>query len=141
IAAAIARRGWRFGFMPHPNLQSILRQMDLPARVEPLSFTGTDVQALYARCALLVTDYSSVAFNVAYLDGPVVYFQFDGDEMFGGNHVGRKGYFQYGRDGLGPLVTDLPSAISAIVGSIQRGPRPSPEYAERIARTFPNRDG
>ena len=46
-------------------------------RIEALTFEGNDVQAIYARCALLVTDYSSVAFNVAYLDGPVVYYQFD----------------------------------------------------------------
>ncbi len=141
VAAALANRGWRLGFMPHPNLQSILPEMDLPAHVEPLSFAGTDVQALYARCALLVTDYSSVAFNTAYIDRPAVYFQFDREEMLGGAHVGRRGYFDYHRDGFGPVVEDLESAEQAIVEAIERGPAPAPMYQQRIDATFPIRDG
>jgi hypothetical protein len=141
IADAVARRGWRLGFMPHPNLQSMLGQLDLPANVEPLSFAGVDVQELYARCALLVTDYSSVAFNTAYLDRPVVYFQFDRDAMLGGYHVGRRGYFEYERDGFGPVAEDLRAAERAIVAAIERGPQPAPKYRRRIAAAFPIRDG
>jgi glycosyltransferase involved in cell wall biosynthesis len=141
VAEAIAERGWRLGFMPHPNLQGMLPALHLPGHVEPLSFAGTDVQALYARCALLVTDYSSVAFNTAYLDRPLVYFQFDRAAMLGGAHVGRAGYFDYGRDGFGPVVEDVPAAEAAIVAAVRHGPRPTPEYQARIDRTFPNRDG
>lgn len=141
IADAVARRGWRLGFMPHPNLQAMLGQLDLPAHVEPLSFAGVDVQDLYARCALLVTDYSSVAFNLAYIDRPIVYFQFDRDAMLGGYHVGRKGYFEYARDGFGPVTEDLQTADLAIVAAIERGPEPAPKYRRRISATFPVRDG
>jgi hypothetical protein len=141
VAAAAARRGWRIGFMPHPNLQPLLGRLDLPAHVEPLAFSGVDVQGLYARCGLLVTDYSSVAFNAAYLDRPVVYFQFDRDAMLGGLHVGRKGYFDYGRDGFGPVAEELAAAEAAVVEAVERGPAPAPEYQARIDRTFPVRDG
>jgi len=141
LAEAAARRGWRVAFMPHPNFQPILDDLDLPPHVLPLTFADNDVQGLYARCALLVTDYSSVAFNIAYLDRPVVYFQFDRDEVFGGGHLGRRGYFDYGRDGFGPVATDVPGAVEAIARCIAQGPRPTPEYQERIDRTFPTRDG
>ncbi|HUG29733.1 MAG TPA: glycosyltransferase [Candidatus Limnocylindria bacterium] len=141
IAAAIERRGWQLGFMPHPNLQGIWDQLDLPANVVPLSFAGTDVQSLYARCGLLVTDYSSVAFNTAYIDRPVVYFQFDAAAMFGGAHVGRRGYFEYERDGFGPVAADLEAAERAIVAAVERGATPTPEYQARIDATFPVRDG
>jgi hypothetical protein len=141
IASALAKRGWRLGFMPHPNLQGMLGELDLPAHVEPLSFAGVDVQDLYARCALLVTDYSSVAFNTAYIDRPVVYFQFDRDLMLGGVHVGRQGYFDYVRDGFGPVTEDVAATERAIVASIRHGARPAAEYLARIAATFPVRDG
>ncbi|HUQ42943.1 MAG TPA: glycosyltransferase [Candidatus Limnocylindria bacterium] len=141
VAEAVARRGWRLSFMPHPNLQGILGRLDLPAHVQPLSFENVDVQELYGRCALLVTDYSSVAFNLAYLDRPVVYFQFDRDAMLGGLHVGRKGYFDYERDGFGPVAADLPTAEAAMIESIGRGPIPAEEYQRRIEATFPERDG
>ena len=119
----------------------MLSQLELPAHVEALTFAGNDVQALYARCALLVTDYSSVAFNAACLDQPVVYFQFDRDEVLGGAHLGRKGYFEYERDGFGPVVTSTADAVRAIVSATEHGPRPMPEYQARIDRTFVNRDG
>jgi glycosyltransferase involved in cell wall biosynthesis len=141
VRDAVAKRGWRLGFMPHPNLQSVLAQLDLPEWVEPLTFAGTDVQGLYARCALLVTDYSSVAFNVAYIDRPVVYFQFDRAAYARGAHMGRKGYFEYERDGFGPVVEDLASAEKAVVAAIRHGPRPLPEFQARIDATFPVRDG
>jgi glycosyltransferase involved in cell wall biosynthesis len=141
IAAAAAHRGWRVAFMPHPNMQPILASLDLPSHVQPLTFSDNDVQELYARCALLVTDYSSVAFNIAYLDRPVVYFQFDREEMMSGGHMGRRGYFDYARDGFGPVADDAPAAIRAIVETIEAGPDPAPEYQARIDRTFVLRDG
>lgn len=141
IAEALSRRGWRLGFMPHPNVQPVLADMDLPAHVERLSFTDTDVQGLYGRCALLVTDYSSVAFNAAYLDRPVVYYQFDRDDVEAGAHIGRKGYFEYERDGFGPVALTHEAAVAEIVAAIEAGRRPSPVYQERIDRTFVTRDG
>ena len=141
IAEAAARRDRRIGFMPHPNMQPALARMRLPAHIEAITFEGIDVQDLYARCALLVTDYSSVAFNIAYIDAPVVYFQFDRDAMLGGAHLGRRGYFDYLVHGFGPVATDLDAAVDAIVEAIDHGPRPPAEYQARIDRTFPVRDG
>ena len=141
VAEAARARGWRLGFMPHPNFQGTVGELDLPSHVKWLTFAGVDVQALYAHCALLVTDYSSVVFNTAYLDRPAVYFQFDRADVLGGAHVGRRGYFDYERDGFGPVATELAAAERLIVAAIRHGPRPTPEYQARIDATFPVRDG
>ncbi|HET7180699.1 MAG TPA: glycosyltransferase [Candidatus Limnocylindrales bacterium] len=141
IADAVRSRGWTLAFMPHPNMRPILEQMTLPAHVQALSFEGVDVQALYGQCALLVTDYSSVAFNIAYIDRPLVYFQFDREEIERGAHLGKKGYFDYERDGFGPVAETLEAAEVAIVEAIERGPRAAPAYQRRITTTFPTRDG
>jgi hypothetical protein len=55
--------------------------------------------------------------------------------------MGRKGYFEYERDGFGPVVEDLASAEKAVVAAIRHGPRPLPEFQARIDATFPVRDG
>lgn len=141
IAAAAADAGVRVAFMPHPNFQNLHAEIELPEHVEWLSFAGNDVQGLYARCALLVTDYSSVAFNVALIDRPIVYFQFDRDVVMSGAHLGRQGYFDYERDGFGPVTTTVEDAVDAIVQALAAGPRPSPEYQRRIDDTFTVRDG
>ncbi len=141
LAQAVAGHGLQLAFLPHPNLQEVLDSPRLPKRVLPLRFEGNDVRTYFARAAALVTDYSSMAFNAAYIGRPVTYFQFDGDKMFGGGHVGRGGYFKYERDGLGPVASDLEAAVSDLIGVLDHGREPQPEYLKRIERTFPHRDG
>jgi len=141
LAKACAEHGVQVGFLPHPNLSSTVPLLDLPDHVVGLSFQGTDVQELFARAAVLVTDYSSMAFNAAYLDRPVVYFQFDREAVQAGAHVGRAGYFDYARDGFGPLTDDLPAALSAIEAAAARGFEVTEQQRQRNAATFVLRDG
>ncbi len=141
LAALAAEQHLKIGFLPHPNLQQAMAGMTLPQGVESLSYAGNDVQEYFARAAVLITDYSSIAFNAAYIDRPVVYFQFDADRLAGGDHVGRPGYFDYRRDGFGPVTRTLSEAVDAITETVRSGRRPPEPYARRIAQTFPDRDG
>ncbi len=139
LAAVAEELGLTVAFLPHPDLQPAVPDLDLPAHVRP--FTFADAQELFARSAVLVTDYSSMAFNAAYINRPVVYFQFDREAVLSGSHLGRRGYFDYERDGFGPLTTTLPEAIEAIVATLRAGRNPEPEYQRRIDAAFPARDG
>ena len=141
IAVAVARTGRTLAFVPHPNIRPILDEMQLPEHVRPIPIDGGDFQAVLARSALFVTDYSSVAFDAAYLDRRVVYYQFDREQALAGSHVGRKGYFEYERDGFGPVAMTHDEAVAMIVAAIDAGPAPDPEYQRRIDATFPERDG
>jgi CDP-glycerol glycerophosphotransferase (TagB/SpsB family) len=89
----------------------------------------------------VITDYSSMAFNAAYIDRPVVYFQFDRTRFLDGGHIGRHGYFDYHRDGFGPVALDVDAAVAAITETIEFGASPRPLYQARIDETFPMRDG
>lgn len=141
LADACAAAGVKLGFLPHPNLQPLLPMMNLPDHVVSLSYEGNDVQELFARARAFVTDFSSVAFNAAYLERPVVYYQFDADTVLGGGHVGRAGYFDYHRDGFGPVAETGSEAVAATIAALEHGTEPLPEYQARTAATFPQRDG
>ncbi len=141
LAAARAEHGVSLAFLPHPILQPWLPLIDLPAHVQTLSYEGQDPQELFARTRLLVTDFSSIAFNAAYLDRPVVYYQFDADSVLGGGHTGRQSYFEYSRDGFGPVVETHEAAVDATVAALAHGPSPLPDYQARIDATFTLRDG
>ncbi len=141
LARACADAGLTLAFLPHPNLQALLDQLDLPDHVTTLSYEGSDVQEYFARARILVTDYSSIAFNAAYLERPVVYFQFDAEVVLAGAHVGQRGYFDYVRDGFGPVTADCASTVDAVLDSISREGRLSADYQRRIEETFPHRDG
>ena len=50
--------------------------------------------------AIMITDYSSAAFDMAYLEKEVIYYQFDKGDIFKNNaHTYQKGYFEYSREG------------------------------------------
>ncbi|WP_407043987.1 CDP-glycerol glycerophosphotransferase family protein, partial [Cronobacter malonaticus] len=59
------------------------------------------MQETFNRAALMITDYSSVAFEMAVQNKQTIYYQFDAKEFFAG-HVYSKGYFDYREHGFGP---------------------------------------
>jgi glycosyltransferase involved in cell wall biosynthesis len=125
----------------HPNLQPLTGVLNMPDWVKKLTFAGQNVQEIFARARVLITDYSSMAFNAAYIERPVVYFQFDRERVFRGGHLGRRGYFSYERDGFGPVAFTVPETEDAVVRAVACGPSPQPEFLRRIEEAFPNRDG
>lgn len=137
---AADRAGWTITFIPHPNMQTYVAHNPLPPHVAVHSFSAVDIQRQLARAALLLTDYSSMAFEMAYLHRPVVYYQFDQQTFFNGNHAYRKGSWSYEDNGFGPVTVDAVGAIDAIEAIAERGSAEA-RYAERMRRTFTRRDG
>jgi CDP-glycerol glycerophosphotransferase (TagB/SpsB family) len=134
------KHGLTVAVLLHPNFQSTAR-LDLAPHVRALGFEGQNVLETFARARVLVTDYSSMFFNAAYIDRPVVYFQFDRDRVESGWHLGRHGYFDYEHDGFGPVTYSAGEALAAITKTVESGPAPDPVYLDRIRAAFPLRDG
>jgi glycosyltransferase involved in cell wall biosynthesis len=132
--------GHEVWFLPHPMLQPHVTQEDLPSGVRLVRYSDGDIQDVIAQARVMVTDYSSLAFEAAFLQTPVVYFQFDVRHMFTGGHFYQKGYFEYERDGFGPIVTTLEDAVGTIVNAASGAKAPEP-YRTRAEYTFPFRDG
>jgi glycosyltransferase involved in cell wall biosynthesis/CDP-glycerol glycerophosphotransferase (TagB/SpsB family) len=89
--------------------------------------------------SLLVTDYSSVAFDFAYLRKPIIYSQFDLKDVYS-DHTFQKGYFNYKEDGFGPVCEDLDSTVDNIIKILENGCRLEEEYRDRIDRFFEYND-
>ncbi len=137
---AAKEHGYKIVFLPHPNIyQAYIKQFNIPAGVEVLDM-NTKYSGVFAESNLLLTDYSSVAFDFAYLRKPVVYCQFDSEMFFSGAHSYDKGYFEYEKDGFGEVCTDLDSTVKTLISYIKDGCKLKDEYAERIENTFPFND-
>jgi CDP-glycerol glycerophosphotransferase (TagB/SpsB family)/glycosyltransferase involved in cell wall biosynthesis len=93
----------------------------------------------FSEGSLLVTDYSSVAFDFAYLRKPVIYSQFDYKEAFS-NHIYEEGYFKYKRDGFGPVCEDLDSTVNNIIKVLENGCKLEKKYRDRIDGFFKYND-
>lgn len=85
--------------------------------------------------SLLVTDYSSVAFDFAYLNKPVIYTQFDKDSLYK-THIYSKGYFSYEENGFGPVTYDLGSSVDEIVKHIKANCIQPDKYKKRVSSFF-----
>ena len=96
-----------------------------------------DVQDLL-KSDILITDYSSVFFDFAYMNKPCVYYQFD-EEKYRENHY-NEGYFNYRTMGFGEVVITKDELISTILDYLELGFENKREYAERYKQFFPLHD-
>lgn len=132
--------GLKILLVPHPNMAMYLEDLSIPDWIETVDVRkGISYQDLLSRARIAVTDYSSAISDVAFLQRPVLYFQFDADEIFKGDHVYKKGFFDFERDGFGALVKSAPEVVNHI-DEILSG-RENPMYATRRNNAFPFRDG
>lgn len=90
-------------------------------------------------CSLMISDYSSVASDAAYINIPVLYLQYD-IESFGDIHTGKDGDFDYVKDGFGKVCTDYESSINEIIKLIESGCQQEEIYKERADKFFAYKD-
>lgn len=69
-------------FFPHHQMQKFIKNFKTPSKnIQILSEGINDVQELLKESAILITDYSSVVFDFAYMKKPILYYQFDINEL------------------------------------------------------------
>ena len=140
LAALAEAHGVQFIFYPHHEVQKYIRSFQTASpRIILADFARYDVQQLLKDSMLLITDYSSVFFDFAYMEKPVLYYQFDEDE-FRAQHYG-EGYFDYRRDGFGEVVTEERTLLDLIEAYLAKGCGLKEAYAKRIDSFFPLHDG
>ncbi|GAB3757518.1 bifunctional glycosyltransferase/CDP-glycerol:glycerophosphate glycerophosphotransferase [Microlunatus parietis] len=129
-------------FVPHPNLRRYFTGVvPWPDRVQVYDYAGHDLQDVIARAALLITDYSSISAEAAYLERPVLYYQFDREAFYGGEHLGRSGGQLPEALRFGPVLDTAADVLAAVRATAARGFAAEPEYLDRMRAAFPHRDG
>ncbi|WP_181358883.1 CDP-glycerol glycerophosphotransferase family protein [Pseudothauera lacus] len=134
---ALAQHGWRLAFMPHLNSLPYADVFDVPPGVEVISVLRTRIQDQLVAAGAFLTDYTSVAFDMALLRKAVFYYQFDREYFFRGGHNWRPGYFDYVRDGFGPVAESEDECVSQVAAFLASGARVAPVYRQRMERAMP----
>ena len=88
----------------------------------------------FATSSILLTDYSSVAFDFALLKKPIIYCQCDSDAFYR-EHSWNRGYFDYQRDGFGEITYDLEETVNALIKYMKRPVMPK-SYKDRVDDFF-----
>jgi len=92
----------------------------------------------FARGSALVTDYSSVFFDFAYLGKPVIFDHTD-RARFRAEHY-RDGIFDYDTSAPGPVLHSLDDLVDAVCELVGSGFTAATTYAERLGEVFLHRD-
>ncbi|MDE5925550.1 MAG: CDP-glycerol glycerophosphotransferase family protein, partial [Helicobacter sp.] len=125
-------------FNPHQNTMPYIKDFAIPSFAK-MKTDETSLQQLFIESDIMITDYSSVSFEMAYLKKPVLYYQFDEEEFR--NNQYQKGYFDYCKDGFGPVVTTEEELLKELEILLQNDCKVGEPYKSNIENTFEFRDG
>lgn len=131
----IEKNDYRVIFYPHREMHRFLRcfHVEHPA-IKVASWPEYDVQELLKESACLVTDFSSVAMDFAYMKKPLIYYQFD-NVRFRAEHHGT-GYFDFEKDGFGPVCVTPQQVVESLTAMSGRGFVNEERYECRHAQYF-----
>ncbi len=98
-----------------------------------------DYSQMLLSCEMLITDFSSLFFDVAYMKKPIIYFQFDRKE-FRKKHL-QEGYFSFENDGFGEIFEKKNDVIYKTAEYINNNFIMENRYSKRVDEFFTRRDG
>lgn len=127
-------------FYPHHEIQPYLhyfKALSLPRSIQIADKEHNDVQQLLKESALLITDYSSLSMDFAYMHKPLIYFLFD-EERFRTEHYAAS-QFNY-HDGFGPYATNKKELLDLAKQFIDSNMKMESKYIQKAKEFFPYRD-
>jgi len=84
----------KFMFFPHRNMQKYLKYFCKSNEfIEIIDWRDRDIQDVLKEAALMITDYSSVFFDMIYMKKPIIFYQFDYEKFR--SYQYSEGYFNY----------------------------------------------
>nr|MDE6952247.1 CDP-glycerol glycerophosphotransferase family protein [Erysipelotrichales bacterium] len=138
LLTAMKEKGYKGDFYLHPSFMKQCYDFDENEFIH-IGKEAADTNKLIGESSILLTDYSSAQFEGAYLDTPVIYPQYDA-ETFSDNHTGQEGYFDYERDGFGPVCYNLDQTVKAIIEYLENDCQNKEPYQSRARDFFAYRD-
>ena len=119
-------------FYPHRNMQKFLRYFSFSTeRIEIADWKKYDIQAVLKNASVMITDYSSVFFDFAYMRKPVIFYQFDEQEFRTKQYA--EGYFNYHETVLGKWTGTQAELWEALEDCLRKG---APLHSEETIRSF-----
>ena len=131
LIEAARENNYEIIFKPHPNVYDFIELFDTNDYVK-IDYEKTRYQTLFNSGSLAITDYSSAIFDFAYLNKPVLYYQYSDDYHFNLEDS----YFDYETMGFGEVVKKEDELVDLINEYIENDCRLKEEYANRIKNTF-----
>lgn len=127
-------------FYPHYEMQSALPLWTTNSR--NITFADkqhNDIPTLMRESKVMITDYSGVGFDFAYMYKPVIYYQFDQEEYYD-KHYYRSDRYSIEQDGLGAVLISADELLDELERTLQGGCEMSAVYRKRVDSFFTYHD-
>lgn len=140
LHSLLERFDCRLVFYPHYAMQGRLDAFRpfADARIVIADCAHYEVQTLLLRSAVLITDYSSVFFDFAYLQKPEIFYQFDAGRFHREHYPA--GDFDFTRDAFGPVATTEAETLDALERVLESGCVMPEKYRARVSGRFAYHD-
>lgn len=127
--------GYTLIFKPHRNLHKFIDTFTRHPSVR-FDLDLSNYSETFNNASLIITDYSSIAFDFAYMKKPVVYYQFSHNYHFDVDNA----YFNYEKDGFGPVCRSQDELKDNIIKIIDNGIVMDDVYKRRVDEFFKYHD-
>lgn len=125
-------------FVQHPNMRKLFNKYFSSTDVVKV-IDKVDYNQIISESNLLVTDRSSLFFDFAYLNKPIIYSHFDFENLINQSAYSR-GYFDYQNDGFGKVTFDIENTLEELISIIKNDFVINDTHQERINNFFKYRD-
>ena len=106
--------------------------------VKILETKQEDIQELLIKGSVLITDFSSIHTDFAFMSKPILYYQYDKEE-FRKKHIGKQAsdtYFCYDTDGFGPVANSLQEILKNLEELLKNNSKIDNKFLNRIQNFF-----
>ena len=126
------KNGYGITYLLHPAMSPQLEDFDQNGFVEIVPAAGDmSYEKILTEASLMVTDYSGVQFDFAYMRKPIVYYHPDTLPP----HY-ESGGIDYPTQGFGPIITNHEAVVDEICKYMENSCKTEPEYIDRANDFF-----
>ena len=120
------KTGYKLVYLVHPNIGEQAVDFEKKDGVEIISALGVNYEKILCESSLMLTDYSGVQFDFAYMRKPVVYYH---PPKLPPHYV--EGGFFYDTQGFGEICTQHQELVDTLCAYMESGCALKPFYRER----------
>lgn len=122
-------------FYPHRDMQAFLQYFNIDdENIITAKWPEYDVQQLLIESQYLITDYSSIAMDFAYMQKRLMYYQFDYEDFRRGQYP--EGYFSYEKDGFGRVCYNTDEVVNEFKNAVSENFANPEKYLTRHKNFF-----
>ncbi len=121
----------------HHALAKFTHLYESDNKINFVDMSTVNVQDMIINAGMLVTDYSSISFDFAFLEKPVIFYQFDREKFL---EVRHGAFIDYKTELFGPVIEDLTSLSNSIKRYIDNSYQMNHEDKHKAKRYFAYHD-